>query len=116
MILEQGPSHTKDVSQAKADLDKFGYCIIPEVLSDDEIEISRQRLLEQAEAEEEQPPEPTQKVQTDVANMMKFAPKIDNVKEYNELVTLLMKHDFGNDSQKVAVLRKLRDMVTQLIK
>ena len=48
--------------------------------------------------------------------MMKFAPKIDNVKEYNELVTLLMKHDFGNDSQKVAVLRKLRDMVTQLIK
>ena len=53
MILEHGPSHTKDVSQAKADLDKFGYCIIPEVLSDDEIETAKQRLLEQAEAEEE---------------------------------------------------------------
>ena len=39
--------------RAKADLDKFGYCIIPEVLSDDEIEIAKQRLLEQAEAEEE---------------------------------------------------------------
>ena len=39
MFLEYGPSHTKDISQAKADLDKFGYCLIPEVLSDDEIEI-----------------------------------------------------------------------------
>ena len=75
-----------------------------------------QLLRREAEAEEEPPPEPTQKLQTDVANIMKFMPKIDNVKEYNELVTLLMKHDFGNDSQKVAVLRKLRDMVTQLIK
>ena len=53
MILEQGPTHTKDISQAKADLDKFGYCLIPEALSFNEIEISKQRLLEQAEAEEE---------------------------------------------------------------
>ena len=53
MILEHGPTHTKDISQAKADLSKFGYCIIPEVLSDSEIEISKKRLLEQAEAEEE---------------------------------------------------------------
>ena len=48
MILEQGPSHTTDISQAKADLDKFGYCIIHEVLSDDEVETAKQRLLEQA--------------------------------------------------------------------
>ena len=53
MILEHGPTHTKDISQAKADLSKFGYCIIPEVLSDSEIEIAKKRLLEQAEAEEE---------------------------------------------------------------
>ena len=53
MILEHGPSHTKDISQAKEDLDKFGYCVIPEVLNDTEIEISKKRLLEQAEAEEE---------------------------------------------------------------
>ena len=53
MILEHGPTHTKDISQAKADLSKFGYCIIPEVLSDSEIEISKKRLLEQAEAEED---------------------------------------------------------------
>ena len=76
-----------------------------------------QLLRREAEGEEEQQPqEPDQKLQTDVANIMKYMPKIDNVKEYNELVTLLMKHDFGNDGQKVAVLRKLRDMVTQLIK
>lgn len=76
-----------------------------------------QLLRREAEGEEEQQPqEPDQKLQTDVANIMKYMPKIDNVKEYNELVTLLMKHDFGNDGQKVTVLRKLRDMVTQLIK
>ena len=39
MILEHGPSDTKDISQAKADLDKFRYCVIPEVLNDTEIEI-----------------------------------------------------------------------------
>ena len=47
------PPLTEDLEEAKNHLDKFGYCLIPEVLSDDEIEISKQRLLEQAEAEEE---------------------------------------------------------------
>jgi len=72
------------------------------------------------EEQEEQPPAqeapPEQKLQTDVANVMKFMPKIDNVKEYGELVTLIAKHDFGNDGQKVAVLKKLRDMIIQLVK
>ena len=45
MILEQGPLHTKDISQAKADLDRFGYCVIPEVLNDTEIEISKKDFL-----------------------------------------------------------------------
>jgi|TARA_R110000796_G_scaffold143704_1_gene260344 hypothetical protein len=72
------------------------------------------------EEQEEQPPAqeapPEQNLQTDVANVMKFMPKIDNVKEYGELVTLIAKHDFGNDGQKVAVLKKLRDMIIQLVK
>tara|TARA_B110000495_G_C22478625_1_gene295917 strand:- start:136 stop:417 length:282 start_codon:yes stop_codon:yes gene_type:complete len=72
------------------------------------------------EEQEEQPPAqeapPEQNLQTDVANVMKFMPKIDNVKEYGELVTLIAKHDFGNDGQKVAVLKKLRDMIMQLVK
>ena len=72
------------------------------------------------EEQEEQPPAqeapPEQNLQTDVANVLKFMPKIDNVKEYGELVTLIAKHDFGNDGQKVAVLKKLRDMIIQLVK
>jgi len=79
-----------------------------------------QLLRREADAEEEQPPAqeapPEQNLQTDVANVMKFMPKIDNVKEYGELVTLIAKHDFGNDGQKVAVLKKLRDMIIQLVK
>lgn len=72
----------------------------------------------QAMAEEEQAAEqqPQQKIQTDVSNMLKLVPKIDNVKEYSELLTALMKHSFGNDQQKATVLRKLRDMINQLIK
>ena len=53
MILEDGAKHTKDLNQAKLDLDKFGYCLIPDVLNDNEIRIAKKRLLEQAEAEEE---------------------------------------------------------------
>ena len=53
MILEDGPKHTKDLNQAKLDLDKFGYCLIPDVLNDNELRIAKKRLLEQAEAEEE---------------------------------------------------------------
>ena len=52
MILENGPSHTKDLYQAKKDLDKYGYCLIPEALSEEEIKSAKDRLLEQAEAEE----------------------------------------------------------------
>ena len=53
MILEYGPSETKDLSVAKANIDKYGYCLIPEALNADEVKICRERLLEQAEAEEE---------------------------------------------------------------
>ena len=41
MILEDGPKHTKDLNQAKLDLDKFGYCLIPDVLNDNEIRIGK---------------------------------------------------------------------------
>ena len=53
MILEHGPSETKDLSVAKANLDKYGYCLISEALNADEVKVCRERLLEQAEAEEE---------------------------------------------------------------
>ena len=75
-----------------------------------------QNLTEEEEQSEKQPDQPDQKLQTDVANIVRLMPKIDNVKEYGELVSLIAKHDFGNDSQKVAVLKKLRDMIIQLLK
>ena len=57
-----------------------------------------------------------EKMQTDVTNMLKFVDRIDNVKKYSELLTALMKHDFGNDQQKKTVLKNLRNMINELIK
>ena len=53
MLLDNGPSPTKDIDRAKTDLSKFGFCLVPEVLSAQEIKLAKERLLEQAEAEEE---------------------------------------------------------------
>ncbi len=53
MILEQKPSPTKNLDQAKLDLDKFGFCFISDVLVGEDLRNARERLLEQAEAEEE---------------------------------------------------------------
>jgi len=54
MLLEQGPSPTKEIEQAKLDLTKYGFCLVPEVLNSEEVKLAKERLLEQAEAEEEQ--------------------------------------------------------------
>ena len=69
-----------------------------------------------SEEEQEAKEQPQEKTQTDVSNMLRLVPKIDNAKEYSELLTALMKHDFGNDQQKATILKKLRDMINQLIK
>ena len=79
-------------------------------------EIILEEIQSISEQEEEAKEQPQQKMQTDVTNMLRLVSKIDNVKEYSELLTALMKHDFGNDQQKVVVLKKLRDMINQLIK
>ena len=71
----------------------------------------------QAIAEEEQAAQqqPQQKLQTDVANIEKFLPKIDNAKEYNELVKVVMQHNFGNDNQKKVVLKQLKDLILNML-
>lgn len=71
---------------------------------------------QEQEQSEKQPDQSDQKLQTDVANILRLMPKIDNVKEYGELISLIAKHDFGNDQQKATILKKLRDMINQLIK
>jgi len=53
MLLDRGPSQTKDIDQAKLDLTKYGFCLVPDVLNSKEIKVAKERLLEQAKAEEE---------------------------------------------------------------
>ena len=53
MILNASPKPTEDLEQAKLDLDKFGFCFVPNVFVGNELKEARERLLEQAEAEEE---------------------------------------------------------------
>lgn len=79
----------------------------------------KQIILEeiQAIAEEEQADdqEAEAKLQTDVANIEKFLPKIDNVKEYNELVKVVMAHNFGNDNQKIYILKQLKELILNML-
>ena len=53
-LIDSTPVATKDLSQAKKDLDKFGFCLVPDVLTGSDLQEARQRLTDQAEAEEEQ--------------------------------------------------------------
>ena len=53
-LIDGTPVATKDLTQAKRDLDKFGFCLIPDVLTGSDLQEARQRLTDQAEAEEEQ--------------------------------------------------------------
>ena len=79
-------------------------------------EEQNQDVNKQPEQNQDVNKQPEQKLQSDVSNMLKLVDKIDNVKEYSELLTALMKHDIGNDQQKAVILKQLRDMINQLIK
>jgi ectoine hydroxylase-related dioxygenase (phytanoyl-CoA dioxygenase family) len=47
------PQPTRDLETAKADLDRFGYCLLAEALSQGQVAALRARLEEQAQAERE---------------------------------------------------------------
>jgi hypothetical protein len=68
---------------------------------------------EEAEAEQQQP-----KMQADVEKVFKIMPAIDDTKEYQELVTNIMKFKpkSMSDSQKMLVLKNLRDLINDLLK
>lgn len=53
-LLDTSPKPTRDLELAKKDLDKFGFCFIPNVLIEKDLEQAKKRLVDQAEAEEEQ--------------------------------------------------------------
>jgi|14BtaG_2_1085337.scaffolds.fasta_scaffold16873_3 hypothetical protein len=70
---------------------------------------------EKAEAEQQQQ---QPKMQADVEKVFKIMPAIDNTKEYQELVTNIMKFKpkSMSDSQKMLVLKNLRDLINDLLK
>ena len=53
-LLDTSPKPTRDLELAKKDLDKFGFCFIPNVLIEKDLEQAKKRVVDQAEAEEEQ--------------------------------------------------------------
>jgi len=57
-------------------------------------------------------------MQADVEKVFKIMPAIDNTKEYQELVTNIMKFKpkSMSDSQKMLVLKNLRDLINDLLK
>jgi len=70
---------------------------------------------EKAEAEQQQQ---QPKMQADVEKVFKIMPAIDNTKEYQELVTNIIKFKpkSMSDSQKMLVLKNLRDLINDLLK
>ena len=55
------------------------------------------------------------KVAADVESVGKQLPRIDTPKEYAQMLVALLKHDFGNEAQKRAVLLKIKPMFLELI-
>lgn len=54
MIQNSLPEPTSDIDRAKVDIDAYGYCLIKDALSQEQITAIRERLLEQLAAEEQQ--------------------------------------------------------------
>ena len=75
-------------------------------------------ILEELENAQKEQQQPEEKLQADVETMLKGLPRIDSPKEYAELIQSLMKYKPKgmSDSQKLAVLRNLRDLLNQLLK
>ena len=74
----------------------------------------KQIILEELENAQQ----PEKKMQIDVQTILKNIEKIDNPKEYSELVQALMEYTpkSMSDSQKMVILRNLRDLINELLK
>ena len=51
----------------------------------------------------------------DVDKIKQFLPKIDHKMEYKQLVSVVMGHDFGDDNQKLRILKDLRDAINTIL-
>ena len=79
----------------------------------------KQIILELIKTMEEQElwdgQQPEKKMTPDVSNIQKLLTKIDTKQEYNELIKIVMKHNFGNDNQKMTILKQLKDLILNML-
>ena len=82
------------------------------------MKLTESRIKEIILEELENSQQPENKLQADVETMLKNIERIDNPQEYSELVQALMKYTpkSMSDSQKMTVLKNLRDLISELLK
>lgn len=82
------------------------------------MKLTESRIKEIILEELENAQQPENKLQADVETMLKNIERIDNPQEYSELVQALMKYTpkSMSDSQKMTVLKNLRDLINELLK
>ncbi len=66
-------------------------------------------IMEELQSEQEN------KIESDVEMISGYLQRINNVKEYEQMLSLLLNLDFGNDVQKMVVLRKMRDSLNKIL-
>jgi ectoine hydroxylase-related dioxygenase (phytanoyl-CoA dioxygenase family) len=94
------PAPTRDLAQAKCDLDEWGFCFVADALSSEQVTALRERLIEQARAEAEigrgafdgGPRTPNQRVWNLINKGKVFRDLI-----MHPLVTAMMSHLLGNN-------------------
>ena len=75
-----------------------------------------QNIFLEQEGEQEKPQgEPQQKIQSDVQMIMKIMPRIDTYVEYQELLSAVLKHDFGDEARKKTILMKAQKEILKMI-
>lgn len=62
-----------------------------------------------------QNPEEKEKDMSDVALVMKQMPRIDNFREYEQMLGNLLAHDFGDPQRKMVILKKARNQINKML-
>jgi hypothetical protein len=79
----------------------------------------KQIIIEEIEAiyleQQEEKEEPEVKMQPDVKMIMKMIPKVDNYVEYEQLLSSLLNHDFGDESRKKAILIRAQRNILKML-
>ena len=108
---DRTPTPTKDQRQAISDLKEFGYCIIENALSKETLDATRNRLIEQAEAEieagvafEDQGPNQIDRMRSDKRGM-----------QYDEIPKSAFSVESGGINQRVWMLVNKGEVFRKLV-